>query len=209
MAGKSNGQIKAIETVYKGYRFRSRLEARWAVFFDALGVKWEYEKEGFDLGEAGWYLPDFWLPELGVWAEIKPFDQVKIDPESEWLNLITKFRDSVGQAIVLLRDPGVWCALRCWDLTDSSGGCYENDQVTWGVKNGTPQLIALCDYRDRSFYGNWEMSCVLENVINMSTVMAEDDLSILPDDIVDRAWLAFKQARFEQGENGAPQNGKV
>ena len=28
--------IKAIETVYNGYRFRSRLEARWAVFFDAL-----------------------------------------------------------------------------------------------------------------------------------------------------------------------------
>ncbi len=39
--------FKAIETLYKGYRFRSRLEARWAVFFDALGLKWEYEKEGF------------------------------------------------------------------------------------------------------------------------------------------------------------------
>ena len=51
--------IKAIETVYKGYRFRSRLEARWAVFFDALGIEWEYEKEGYDLGEFGWYLPDF------------------------------------------------------------------------------------------------------------------------------------------------------
>ena len=35
--------LKAIETEYKGYRFRSRLEARWAVFFDACGVKWEYE----------------------------------------------------------------------------------------------------------------------------------------------------------------------
>lgn len=64
--------ILAIETKYKGYRFRSRLEARWAVFFDALGVKWEYEKEGYDLGEAGWYLPDFWLPEQQVIVEIKP-----------------------------------------------------------------------------------------------------------------------------------------
>lgn len=26
--------IKAIDTIYKGYKFRSRLEARWAVFFD-------------------------------------------------------------------------------------------------------------------------------------------------------------------------------
>jgi hypothetical protein len=65
-------QIKAIETVYKGYRFRSRLEARWAVFFDALGIEWEYEKEGYDLGDAGWYLPDFWLPQVGMWAEVKP-----------------------------------------------------------------------------------------------------------------------------------------
>lgn len=64
--------IKAIETRYKGYRFRSRLEARWAVFFDALGVKWEYEKEGFILGDGTMYLPDFWLPEVMMFAEVKP-----------------------------------------------------------------------------------------------------------------------------------------
>lgn len=63
--------LKAIETRYSGYRFRSRLEARWAVFFDALGIPWEYEKEGFDLGENGWYLPDFWLPDKECWVEIK------------------------------------------------------------------------------------------------------------------------------------------
>ena len=33
-------QMKPIETVYKGFKFRSRLEARWAVFFDACGVRW-------------------------------------------------------------------------------------------------------------------------------------------------------------------------
>lgn len=64
--------IKAIETVYNGYRFRSRLEARWAVFFDALGIKYEYEPEGFDLGEAGYYLPDFFIPETRFFYEVKP-----------------------------------------------------------------------------------------------------------------------------------------
>ena len=62
--------MKAIETVYNGYRFRSRLEARWAVFFDTLGIRYEYEKEGYDLSGL-WYLPDFWLPEQDCWAEIK------------------------------------------------------------------------------------------------------------------------------------------
>lgn len=65
--------VKAIETFYKGYRFRSRLEARWAVFFDSLGVKYKYEPEGYDLGEGLYYLPDFFLPDVhgGTWVEIK------------------------------------------------------------------------------------------------------------------------------------------
>jgi hypothetical protein len=63
-------QHRAIETRYKGYRFRSRLEARWAVFFDALGLRWEYEPEGFEL-PSGRYLPDFYLPDHRVWVEVK------------------------------------------------------------------------------------------------------------------------------------------
>lgn len=63
--------IKAIETVYKGYRFRSRLEARWAVFFDQLGIRWEYERQGYDLGGVR-YLPDFWIPEKNLHLEVKP-----------------------------------------------------------------------------------------------------------------------------------------
>lgn len=62
--------IKAIETRYAGCRFRSRLEARWAVFFDALGIEWDYEPEGFEL-ESGRYLPDFLLPDCGTWIEVK------------------------------------------------------------------------------------------------------------------------------------------
>ena len=62
--------IRAVETKYNGYNFRSRKEARWAVFFDTLGIAYEYEKEGFDL-DGTWYLPDFWLPEQGCWMEVK------------------------------------------------------------------------------------------------------------------------------------------
>ena len=57
--------MKAIQTEYKGYLFRSRLEARWAVFFDACGVRWEYEPEGYDLGDGIYYLPDFLFVEGG------------------------------------------------------------------------------------------------------------------------------------------------
>lgn len=63
--------IKPIETKWKGYRFRSRLEARWAVFFEAMGWRWEYEPQGFQT-RMGPYLPDFFLPDHECWLEIKP-----------------------------------------------------------------------------------------------------------------------------------------
>ena len=66
--------LKAIDTAYKGHLFRSRLEARWAVFFDALGLQWEYEVEGYDL-DGVWYLPDFKIRRAAnsaLWVEVKP-----------------------------------------------------------------------------------------------------------------------------------------
>lgn len=66
-----NQIIKAIETEYNGYRFRSRLEARWAVFFDAAGIRYVYEPEGFQLEDGTMYLPDFYLPILGIYVEVK------------------------------------------------------------------------------------------------------------------------------------------
>lgn len=67
-------QHRAIETQYAGTLFRSRLEARWAVVFDHLGIAWEYEPEAFDVGwgpDPTGYLPDFWLPDTKTWAEVK------------------------------------------------------------------------------------------------------------------------------------------
>lgn len=87
--------MKAIETTYKGYRFRSRLEARWAVFFNTIPMRWEYEPEGFDLGAAGYYLPDFKVYYPGrsvderreVWFEVKP--SIESITQEEWKKLLT------------------------------------------------------------------------------------------------------------------------
>ena len=68
--------IKAIDTEYKGYKFRSRLEARFAVYLDALSASWEYEKEGYALPVNGNYLPDFLVTSFPkcdrpFWLEVK------------------------------------------------------------------------------------------------------------------------------------------
>lgn len=64
--------MQAIETEYNGYKFRSRLEARWAVFFDSLGIKYEYEPEGFLLDDGSMYLPDFRVKCCGTRGECNP-----------------------------------------------------------------------------------------------------------------------------------------
>lgn len=65
----TNNGLQAIETFYNGYRFRSRTEARTAVFLDEAGIRYEFEPEGFQVGRG--YLPDFWLPDHHTWLELK------------------------------------------------------------------------------------------------------------------------------------------
>jgi hypothetical protein len=68
--------VKALETRWRGHRFRSRTEARWAVFLDTYGVRWEYEPESFSLGGVN-YLPDFRVhlsDGRAIWLEVKGMD---------------------------------------------------------------------------------------------------------------------------------------
>jgi hypothetical protein len=73
--------IKAHPTWYKAVFFRSRLEARYAAFFDIVGWKWDYEP--IDL--VGW-TPDFRVefecgrkscqPTHSLLAEVKPYNRL-------------------------------------------------------------------------------------------------------------------------------------
>ncbi len=63
--------IKPIPTEYQGIDFRSRIEAIWAVYFDALNWEWYYEYQHYKL-PSGNYLPDFYFPDILAHAEVKP-----------------------------------------------------------------------------------------------------------------------------------------
>lgn len=73
--------MNAIETTYRGYKFRSRLEAKWANVFDQLGWPWEYEP--IDLNG---YIPDFFVmwPHATTLVEIKPaLDSVELHEHTD------------------------------------------------------------------------------------------------------------------------------
>lgn len=67
--------MKAHPTKYHGILFRSRLEARWAAFFDLLGWDWRYEAE--ECHYDGWIADFVLLGKKLVLIEIKPDRTVK------------------------------------------------------------------------------------------------------------------------------------
>lgn len=85
--------MKAIETKYDGYRFRSRMEARWAVFFKTAGIPYEYEKQGYEL-KSGRYLPDFFLPTIDTWFEVKGQIDFAVDI-AKFVDLVRETKKSI------------------------------------------------------------------------------------------------------------------
>lgn len=93
--------FNAIATTYRDFEFRSRLEAKWAAFFDLCGWKWSYEP--IDLG--GW-IPDFALGERPTLVEIKPF--FRIDQYTEAMEKIE--RSGCQEPVILLGADATWGA---------------------------------------------------------------------------------------------------
>lgn len=171
--------LKAIETVYNGYRFRSRLEARWAVFFDALGIRYEYEKEGYDLDGVR-YLPDFWLPNTygGSWPNGGHFLEVKGQMPTE----------TEQAAVVLLTRLTGHTSFLVW-------GCPgENDMFV--ANRAGPYWWSDCAAMYEPQEPEFELWAQMIRWCHLGSMKRTD---------VHRACEIAKQARFEHGEHGAPQ----
>ncbi len=193
--------VKAIETRYKGYRFRSRLEARWAVFFDTLELPWEYEKEGYHL-DSGLYLPDFWLPSLEAWLEVKP-----VAPTDEERKLCEELAEGTDHPVIIgIGLPGS-CSLLvyCSDTTDGSGGtdwwgdvAYES--VRWALVMQGYHCHYLSPYIVLDSGNNFGSRAFLTPNWNSWSGMALS-FECLPDDpSILAAYSAARSARFEHGE---------
>lgn len=193
--------LKAIETHYNGYLFRSRLEARWAVFFDALCIKYEYEPEGLVLSDGTGYLPDFYLPGFNCYFEVKR-GGIQGTPEGD--EAIHKIRDGADNlewaGIIAFGDPmNDNLMIYCQETDDGGGGNY-GGYVTIGIHPtlNEPYLFSKYDMRDRAFYDSFG-----QNMKLIPMVTEEFGTYALDDFVTNRVRLARKlarQARFEHGE---------
>ena len=182
--------IKAIDTRYRGYRFRSRLEARWAVFLDELSLEWEYEPEGYEL-PSGNYLCDFWLPGWQAWLEIKPVSPTQPEKTScEELAWATDRPVMVGVNLPT-RNPVM---LFVGDITPSGcgGTGWHSSQFAVAAKTG---VICLdVEPADRKFYSpQLQEECLfIASVCSLFAPNGSMPISAAAD--------AAKSARFEFGQ---------
>lgn len=104
--------IKAIDTYYNGYYFRSRLEARWAIYFDLIGLKYEYELNGICVDGVP-YLPDFFIPDHNTFIEIKPIGALVYDYDDKPLQSGRENSRKYNSALEYLTKSGYKYVLLC------------------------------------------------------------------------------------------------
>lgn len=191
--------IKPIETYYNGYRFRSRLEARWAVFFDSLGIKYEYEPEGFELEDGTWYLPDFYLKDFNTWVEVKG---VMDEKSMHKIEMFAKGLPNGQQLWVLMDIPNPDEVLRdaTWfydmDYKDAWEMYFGSDEFEIGYGWDQPYVPCVCPVCQKigiEFDGRGARVCE----------HSEGDKSYSSDaPIIVEAYKKARQARFEHGQEG-------
>ncbi len=210
-------EIKPIETVYNGYRFRSRLEARWAVFFDEAGIPYRYEPEGFevDLGdEIIRYLPDFYLPELDCYVEIKPSKEKLMEDQAK-LAWMIDYDGPMACGLLILGqipfldensithpyftlyrcDSGVCSYRACfvkgdkWCLVEDDRGSYDVQSAPYLAKTPVGDDLYLNSAHHPMKFD--AKGCVWDLRINAETYY-----------LIGRACKTARKARFEHGEHG-------
>lgn len=199
--------IKAIETKYNGYRFRSRLEARWAVFFDAIGIEYEYEKEGYEIKDyfdtkTWYYLPDFYLPETSTWCEVKGTRM-----NTDYLAMLCNVVDWESQLPYIENSGWTERGLMILPPIEPHEGsfAFPGLQHSKGVKvsrmcftrNGIQCVDGGIGWCDAS-WGINECGKELEHILD--TYFCYKDMMMEEDSIVKEAYEKALTARFEHGE---------
>ncbi len=146
----------SVPTLYKGIQFRSRLEARWAIFFDELGIEWDYEPETFQT-KYGYYMPDFFLPSINRWFIVK--GKVLKNDEREKVEDVCVLTDSSaiiacgGLPLQFDWDKhGFYCYRFLFISKAKDGGTYADEPYL-------PCICKQCGKFDFQYEGRYERNC--------------------------------------------------
>ena len=196
--------IQAIETLYRGYRCRSRLEARWLYFLDLIGMKYEYEPQGFHVNDI-YYLPDIYIPAYSTFIEVKNTSVYEDKNERDKARM--KMEAICGACvycagIIVYGDPLTdLCESYCFLSNEMCGG------VDWApvsfeyIRDDKASGAGIC-YNGEVLMRTYAGTMMYEGFEDIST----SNYAYVPDlkDLMLKAKLRARGARFEHGEN--PEN---
>jgi hypothetical protein len=199
--------IKAIETVYNGYRFRSRLEARWAVFFDTLSIRYEYEKEGYDLGDGLWYLPDFWLPDYELFVEVKPDFYISDIEGLKARELVVQ----TGNKLLMVFNCDYNEKFLLYSYRETDTGDVDHYEEQWQTELVNLMACTVCNAlgyfsHDFNYVGQLRQHCDKQDGVDgrswklMDLAADNESWHAGPHQKLIAAFRAARQARFEHGE---------
>lgn len=185
----------AIPTPFQGVQYRSRTEARWAVFFDALGLDYRYEPELLTLSTRERYLPDFWIEDFQAWFEVKPNNEAVVTEECVKARILA--RDLKGKR--------VWLAMGAPSAETTNILPLDH----WGEEVTIEQILEapenrykiLEDRRDEQVY--WLLSEFVQGSFSECYVIGGPGVSTDHDRLpmmmkhVDAAYKAARAAKFE------------
>lgn len=173
-------RLTAIETRYAGRAYRSRTEARWAVFFDCCGMAFQYEADGYHL-PSGPYLPDFWLTELQLFVEIKGKE-----PSEAERRKCAELAEASGCVVLL-----------------AIGAPEERFQIIWFDGSGEDRNVLWVIAKDRRVGGGFWL--VADNDSDARWLGGGDLTGLRPrygpmfSGALEQAYAAALSARFEHG----------
>lgn len=157
---------EALPTYYAGTTFRSALEASWAATLDTLDIAWEYEPETVTLPSGATYIPDFRLPDIGCWLEVKGPGVPRVEKayefgkslacDCEWLRCSCRWTG--GELVLIGHPPKPYSA---WSDPELEGASYRvmanvtrrhGGHPDWTSARGRTAWLTRCDDCNR---GTW------------------------------------------------------
>lgn len=138
-------EVRAVATTYKGTQMRSILESQWAHVLDAAGIPWTYEPKVFRLPDGVGYLPDFYLPAVDTWVEVKGPHFERIEKTRALARML-----GAGGQVLVGTGPGV-----CWQM--GRGGRPRVAEIGYGTcRCGA---VAVGPMKPRGTGGRMTLAC--------------------------------------------------
>ncbi len=145
--------IKAIPTIYNGVEYRSRLEAQVACLLTNLNADFQYEPQGFDLGDGLKYLPDFFVTNNCAYESPSEHRKEKYDayegilaPKQFWIevkgNFASKERDE--EKVLKFANASFETIEACFNSNNFTQECLEKNPDTSGVGINSKWFVCNC-----------------------------------------------------------------